>query len=138
MSEIVEIVRKKSGLTQFKNSYEFVAWYDSFPDKQNLHLKSFDICKFYPSITEELLRKAIEHAAKYTTISDEQKEILFHTSKSLLYHKGEPWQKKGTGLFDITMGGFAGAEKCDLVGLYLLSLLEPLPMEAFSVTTAQP
>ena len=73
--------------------------------------------------------KSIEHAAKYTTISEEQKEVLLHTCKSLLYHKGEPWQKKGTGLFDITMGGFAGAEKCDLVGLYLLSLLEPLPME---------
>ena len=31
-------------------------------------------------------------------------------------------------MFDIGMGGFAGAEKCDLVGLYLLSKLKHLKM----------
>ena len=32
-------------------------------------------------------------------------------------------------MFDISMGGFAGAEKCDLVGLFLLSLLRSLKMK---------
>ena len=34
--------------------------------------------------------------------------------------------KKGGSVFDIGMGGYAGAEKCDLVGLYLLSLIQHL------------
>ena len=91
---------------------------------------AFDIVAFYPSITEELLKKAINHAAKYTSISEEQKDILFHTSMSLLYYKGQAWVKKGTSPFDIGMGGYDGAEKCDLVGLYLLSLIKHLLKEA--------
>ena len=49
-----------------------------------------------------------------------------HTSKSLLFHKGEAWVRKGKSVFEITMGGFDGAEKCDLVGLYLLSKLNKI------------
>ena len=37
--------------------------------------------------------------------------------------------KKGGSIFDIGMGGYAGAEKCDLVRLYLLSLIEHLDMD---------
>ena len=129
LSKVVAIVRKKSGLTQWKNTYELLAWYNNLPDKHKANFISFNICSFYPSITEELLRKAIDHAGKYVQISDEEKEILFHTSKSLLYHKGEAWAKKGVSLFDIGMGSYDGAEKCDLVGLYLLSLLQHLKLK---------
>ena len=34
--------------------------------------------------------------------------------------------KKGRSLIDITMGGLDGAEKCDLVGLFLLALLNTI------------
>ena len=34
------------------------------------------------------------------------------------------WIKKQGSTFDITMGGYHGAEVCDLVGLYLLSQLK--------------
>ena len=37
---------------------------------------------------------------------------------------GNPWVKTDTGLHDITMGGLAGAELCELVGLYLLYKLK--------------
>ena len=67
--------------------------------------------------------KAIEHASKYTHISDKDKTLILHTCKSLLYHKGEAWVRKGKSTFEITVGGWDGAEKCDLVGLYLLSKL---------------
>ena len=127
LSKIIEIVREKSGLNQWKNTYDFLNFFNNLQDKGSKSFIKFDICNFYPSITEELLRKAIDHAAKYTEISDDEKEILFHTSKSVLYHKGEAWMKKGGSLFDVGMGGFDGAEKCDLVGLFLLSLLKDLP-----------
>ena len=120
----------KSGLTQWKNSYDLLAWYNGLPEKQKLNFISFDIVSYYPSITEELLRKAIEYASKYTPISEEEKEILFHSSKSLLYHKGEVWRKKGKSLFDIIMGGSDGAEKSDIVWLYLLMRLQHLGIKA--------
>ena len=128
--KIVNIVRKKSGLTQFNNTNDLLIWYNSLPDKQKLHFISFDICSFYPSITKELLRKAIEHASQYTDITEDKKEVLFHTSKSLLYYKGETWKKKGTSLVNITMGGYPGAEKCDLIGLYLLDRMKHLKIKA--------
>ena len=62
----------------------------------------------------------------YVNISPEEKDILFHTCKSVLYHKDQAWQKKGESPVDIGMGSFDGAEKCDLVGLYLLYLLQKL------------
>ena len=33
------------------------------------------------------------------------------------------WMKKGSGLFDVTMGAFGGAELCELVGTLLLHKL---------------
>jgi len=103
-------------------------FFKSLPDKQTKYFTSFDICAFYPAISEALLHKSIEHASIYTDISDDQKEILYHTSKSLLYYKGEAWTKKGGSLFDVPMGSYDGAEKCDLVGLYILSKLQHLEM----------
>ena len=115
---------------QWNNTNDLLIWFNGLSEKDRLHFISFDIDSFYPSIIEKLLRKAIEHAAKYTPISDDEKEVLFHTCKSLLYYKGEAWRKKGTSLFDITMGGFPGAEKCDIVGLYLLSRIKHLKMKS--------
>ena len=40
-----------------------------------------------------------------------------------MFYKNETWVKK-TGLFDITMGAYMGAEVCDLVGLFLLSQID--------------
>ena len=128
LSEVIGIVRKESGLNQWRNTYELLDFFNNTPNKHKSSFIKFDICAFYPAITEDLLHKAIDHAAKYTNLSEDQKEILYHTSKSLLYYKGEAWVKKGTTLFDVAMGSYDGAEKCDLVGLYLLSLLKDLQL----------
>ena len=83
---------------QFNNTNNLLIWYNNLTDKQKLHFISHDICALYASITEELLRKAIEHASQYTDISDDEKEVLFHTSKFLYYIKGEAWKKNGDSL----------------------------------------
>ena len=58
-----------------------------------------------------------------TDISDENLRIIKHCRKSLLYNNYEPWKKKDTdSCFDVTMGRYNGAEVCELVGIYLLSL----------------
>ena len=87
----------------------------------------FDISEFYPSITENLLRESINWAKEYTVITEEDKEVIFTASNSLLYENGKPWKKKNSeNLFDITMGSFHGAEVCELVGLYLLYQLKQI------------
>ena len=81
--------------------------------------------EFYPSISEDLLNKALVFASKYDKITDHEKHIIHHAKKSSLYNEGQPWSKRGTN-FDVTMGSFDGAETCELVGLYLLSQLQDL------------
>ena len=56
-------------------------------------------------------------------ISTEDKAIIKHARKSLLFNKQQTWIKKGSRLFDVTMGAYDGAEVCELVGI---SILHPL------------
>ena len=86
----------------------------------------FDICNFYPSITNTLLQKALNYASKYADIPEDQIHLKAHTKKTTLYKDGNPW-KKTTSAFDVTMESYEydGAE-CELVGLYLLSQLQNL------------
>ena len=81
-----------------------------------------DIVDFYPSISEKLFNETIEFAQQHTFISDLDKTILMHARKSLLHHQNNVWTKK-SGLFDITMGSYDGAQITDLVGLLILHKL---------------
>ena len=80
----------------------------------------FDIKDFYPSIKKALLIKAITFTEKLVHLTNEDKVIIKHARKSLLYNNSEPWMKKGSGLFYVTMGAYYGAEVCELVGTFLL------------------
>ena len=80
---------------------------------------------FYPSITEEILEKSLELAKQYVNITEKDIRSIKHCRKSLLLLNDEPWKKKNTAsCFDLTMGSLEGAEICELVGLYILSLLQ--------------
>ena len=83
----------------------------------------FDIKDFYMSITEKLLKSALTFAKKHVSITNNDYKIIVHARKSLLYNYGEPWVKKNNETFDVTMGAYVGAEICELVGLYLLSII---------------
>ena len=50
-----------------------------------------------------------------------------HCRKSLLFSDNKTWKKRSTdSCFDVTMGGFDGAEICELVELYIQSKLEKI------------
>ena len=85
---------------------------------------------FYPSISEDLLKDAIEWARGFIDISEEEENIIFKSKMSYLQFKHEAWVKKSNSTFDITMGSFDGAESCDICGLYLLAILEHLDIIA--------
>ena len=86
----------------------------------------FDIREFYPSITENLLKKALTFAEAHTHLSDDDKAIIHHVRKSLLFNNQQTWIKRDSELFDVTMGAYDGAVVCELVGNYLLYELSKL------------
>lgn len=102
-------------------------WFQNLPtNNTSLALITFDVCQFYPSISEHLLTKALDHATQFTTISPQDRHIIMHAKKSLLYHKNSPWEKKKTrDQFHVTVGTYDGAETCEIIGAYMLSLIAP-------------
>ena len=74
-------------------------------------------------IKENLLKNTIQFAPEHTDINKNDFEVIFHARKSLLFHSNQPWIKKDSATFDITMGADDGAEMCELVGIFMLSLL---------------
>ena len=83
----------------------------------------FDIKDFYPSISKELLSDALTFAETTINLDDQDKKIIYHSRKSLLFNQEQTWMKKGSGLFDVSMGAYVGAEVCELIGIFLLNLL---------------
>ena len=58
-------------------------------------------------------------------MTQEDREVIHHARRSLLFDNNTAWVKQGSE-FDVAMGSFDGAEVTDLVGLYLLSQLQHL------------
>ena len=103
---------------------EVINWFKSRHASRNLHFIQFDIVDFYPSISKALVERALQFLGSTITITVEEKKIILGAAQNILYIKGEPWIKSTTGLHDITMGGYSGAEICEFVGLYLLNQLK--------------
>lgn len=96
----------------------------------------FDVCDFYPSITEKLLSKALHFAGKYRPISSHERDIILHAKRSLLFSNDSQWEKKSSNdLFDITMGSFNGAEMVNWLAATCYPSL-PKSMAKASVSTA--
>ena len=95
-------------------------------DEKHLHTFTFtifDIKDFYLSIKETLLKNAIQFSAEHKDINKNDFEVIFHAQKPLLFHSNQPWIKKDSDTFDGTMGAHDGAEICELVEIFMLSLL---------------
>ena len=124
---VKEIKDKNIHLNQATNTKAVLDWFKSIKNKKIFKFLVFDIESFYPSITLELLEEALEWAAQFTNVTDQQKKVVFQASKSFLFSRGAPWVKKGNTNFDIGMGAYHGAQACEIVGLFLLSKLAKLP-----------
>ena len=115
-------IRDKLSLKQWKNTNECIKWFNDIVDKPSLCFMKFDVESFYSSISKDLLSKALQFANNQVFLSKEDQDTIKQACSSFLFHEGCPWVKKNaeSDLFDVTMGSFAGAELCELVGLYLL------------------
>ena len=79
-----------------------------------------------PSFTHLSLELSFElqFALQKTILKSQEKIIIYHCRKSLLFYKNEPWKKEDSdSCFDVTMGSYDGAELCEFIGIYLLSQL---------------
>ena len=119
-------IMRTAKFNQWKNTASAIGWFKSLKNKQHLSFICFDIEEFYPSISQDLLNRALDFASTYDNITTDERNIIIHAKKSTLIHKRQPWQKKGDSTFDVTMGSYDGAETCDLVGSFLLSQLQDL------------
>ena len=123
--QMVKQTAESARVNLWRKTTDVVNWFEDIQNKESTVFINFDIVDFYPSISEELLKKAIQFAETFQPVTDLQKKIIMQTKKSLLFTDNKPWSKKDTNnLFDVTMGSFDGAETCELVVVYLLSQLK--------------
>ena len=114
-------------MNQWTNSQSVINWLKKLTNKEQRKFVIFDIQEFYPSISADLLNKAIDYASKLTTITPEERTIISHARRSTLHHNNCTWVKKNNDSeFDVTMGSWDGAETCEIVGLYLLNELKEI------------
>ena len=96
-------------------------WFKKIENKNNYVFIKFDIAEFYPSISETILHTAIHFAEGHFEITDEDKRIIFHCRKSLLFYKNEPRKKKDSkSCFDVAISSYNDAVLCKFIGISLL------------------
>ena len=122
LDKINSQLRQRLRVNQWRNTDEVIIWFKALPDKRNSRFIKFDIVEFYPSISEDLLSKAINFAKSHSCdIDSNTVNIIMHARKCFLFERnGDIWVKKENEDFDVTMGSYDGAEICELVGLFIL------------------
>ena len=64
--QLLEVINREvhdsTGLTQWRSTGEALKWFSDIKDKHKKRLIQFDVVEFYPSISEELLIKALDFA----------------------------------------------------------------------------
>ena len=126
---MVKAVKSKCRSNQWNSTCQVIEWFNKLEQKSKLTFLKFDIVSYYPStkiINEKLFQETIKWAECIHNFTSQEKRILEHSRKSLLFQNGEPWVKKNNSDFDVTMGSYDGAETAEIVGLYVLSKLEKL------------
>ena len=127
LENIISKLNSKLQYNQWRNTSTVIEWFKAIKNKVKCRFIKFDIAKFYPSISIELLDRSISFAKSLIDIEGNIINTINHARKSLLFDDSGAWVKKnGNPLFDVTMGSLDGAEVCELVGLYLLNKIKPL------------
>ena len=87
------------------------------------YLPIYFIFKILPSISQKILIDSINYAREYIDITKEQIDIILACRRTLLDNNETTWIKSGPVNFDIPMGGYDSSQTADLVGLYILHIL---------------
>ena len=79
-------IREAMGLNQWRNTDAVIDLFKGIRNKHFCKFVIFDIKEFYPSITEKLLKKVLTYAEAHTLLSVDDKAIIHHARKSLLFN----------------------------------------------------
>lgn len=93
LDNIINNVRSKTNVNLWENSASVTEWFRGLGEKDKHTFICFDIVEFYPSMSEDLLKAALNFTKLHTTISQQDTEIILHSRKSLLFNEGKPWIK---------------------------------------------
>ena len=88
-------IRKQSGLNQWRSTDDVIQWFKRIEAKKTKRFIKFDIVNFYPSISEGLLRSALQWGRQFCNITQEEEEIIIQTKNSLLIQWGGALGQKG-------------------------------------------
>ena len=92
----------------------------------------FDIKDFFPSITQDLLKKALNFAGEYIYISKCDIDVLNHARKSILSDGSHVWIKKQGGLLDVSMGTYGVARSVRTGGhIYVKYIIQKIQQKLF-------
>ena len=83
-----------SSVNQWRNTDSVITWFENIKSKSKCIFMQYDIEEFYPSISEDLLKKALDHARTSVDMSSEEEETIMHCRKSLLFNNIDIWIKK--------------------------------------------
>jgi len=87
LEKINKVVRESTSLNQRRNTNTVIEWFQNINNKNNATFIQFDIVDFYPSITKDLLTDSINHAKKFTDISDHDINLIMHVRESLNFYR---------------------------------------------------
>ena len=94
LDRVVGAIEERTSVNLWENTSTAISWFENIHRKEDCTFINFDVVDFYPSITELLLEQALDYAASLVDISDNERMIIMHARKSLLFQDGRPWIKK--------------------------------------------
>ena len=75
-----------SSVNQGRDTDSLVTWFENTKNKNKCIFMQYDIEEFYPSISEDLLKKAINYARSFIDSSSDEEETIMHCQKSLVFN----------------------------------------------------
>ena len=91
LDQINSELKEKLKVNQWKSSKDVISWFDLRQNKSAHTFTVFDIKDFYPSMTELLLKEAIEFAKEDVNVDATDLETILQTRKSLLFNEEYTW-----------------------------------------------
>ena len=89
LSNNIADVPKKTKVNQWRNTSTVIDWFKNLVDKQKPKFIKFEIAEFYPSVSQDLLKKSINCAKSFTTIEENGINAAKLAHKSLIFSKME-------------------------------------------------
>ena len=117
LNRLVQAVVGATGVNLWKSTREVLEWHHQFPGKHDGSFINFDIMEFYPSISEKLLRRAIEHARQQYAVDENEIDIIIHAKRTVTFREKEPWKRKNN------ESGFNNNNNSNSLFLYLFGNL---------------